>query len=136
MRFPPSCFAVAALLVGATWTAEAQAQPIEAGQPLTQIASFRGPFQHAVAGSSLVQSDGTVLGTAGADIALPAGSVLRQGRVFWMGSRPSADDQVTLRRPDGTTQNVIGTCVTANNVAGIQGANYFQCNADITTFVS
>lgn len=125
--------AVSLALLGAT---HAQAQAIEAGQQLTRISSFRGPFQHAVAGSSLVQSDGTVLSVAGADIALPSGAVLREARVFWMGSRPTPDDAVTLRRPDATTLPVVGTCVTANNVAGITGANYYQCNADVTTFVA
>lgn len=126
---------VALLIAIATCAIPARAQVFEAGQALTRISSFRGPFHHAVVGSSLVQSDGTVLASAGATVALPAGAVLREARLFWMGSRTAPDATVTLRRPDGTTAEVTGTCVQALNVAGVANAHYFQCASDVSTFV-
>lgn len=141
MRRPPSVVFVAllGLALGAAAAPAARAQVFESGQALTRIASFRGPFQHAIVGSSLVQADGTVLSVAGGDITLPAGATLSSARLFWMGSRSAADTTVTLRRPDGTSQDVTAAgsdCVLAPNVSGLAGANYFQCSADVTAFVA
>lgn len=135
----PSVVVVALALLAVAFPASvARADPIERGTALTRIASFRGPFQHAVVGSSLVKADGTVLAVAGADLALPAGATLASARLFWMGSRASPDTSVTLRRPDGTTQDVsvaASACATADNVI-VTNANYFQCSADVTGFVA
>ncbi len=117
------------------------AAPIIKGPALTPIASFQGPFQHAVVGSSMVQPNGTVLGTAGADLTLPLGSTLRFARLFWMGSRSAGPDTaVTFKRPDGTTfpiaANAAADCVTAPEVNNIANANYYQCAADVTSFIA
>jgi hypothetical protein len=134
MRSP---FIVAALVLATPVLAQS-----EQGAPLARVQSldFRGPFKHAVVGSSLVQANGTVLGTAGGTVTLPNDSTLAAARLFWMGSRSAPDTSVTLRRPDGTTLDVAvaaGTdCVQALNVLGTAGANYFQCSADVTSFVA
>ena len=123
------CFAVVA-------AAPALAQR-EAGQPLALLHSFQGPFQHAVVGSALVESDGSVRAVAGADLSLPPGATLALAELTWMGSRLTPDDAVTLRRPDGLTLPVPAqACVIADDVVnGRDGDNYFQCRADVTAFV-
>ena len=129
-------FVIARLALLTLAATPAQAQVFEAGQSLTRIASFRGPFQHAIVGSSLVQANGTVLASAGGTVTLPSGALLREARLFWMGSRTTPDAAVSLRRPDGTTQDVTGTCLQALNVLGAtSNAHYFQCSADVSAFV-
>src|SRR4051794_12281380 len=124
MRFFPVLVVLAA--------AGAHAQ-VDAGAPLVPVATFRGPFQHAVVGSSLVSANGTVLPTGGANLSLPPNATLANARLFWMGSRSSGPDlNVQLKRPDGTVQDVGVTaadCKTALNVLGA-GANYYQCSID------
>jgi hypothetical protein len=112
-RMTRVCQRIGAPLIALLLAAPASAQPIEAGQALPLISSFRGPFQHAVVGSSLVQAYGSILGTAGADVALPAGSVLRESRVFWMGSRPTPDSGRSPPAASSTSSFAIAPSPTA-----------------------
>jgi hypothetical protein len=124
---------LAVVVLGAASTGRAQR---EAGAPLTVVHEMQGPFQHAVVGSSLVEPDGTVLASAGASLRLPPRATLAMAELYWMGSRLTVDDAVTLRRTDGRTTSVTaGACVTAANVVGRGGDNYFSCRADVTAFV-
>jgi hypothetical protein len=108
----------------------------ESGSPLSVVHALQGPFQHAVVGSSLVRSDGSLLASAGATLALPPRATLALAELYWMGSRLDPDDVVTLRRTDGAARDVTaGACVTANNVVGRGNDNYFSCRADVTAFV-
>jgi len=108
----------------------------ESGAPLAVVHAMQGPFQHAVVGSSLVRSDGTVLPSAGATLALPPRATLAMAELYWMGSRAAPDDVVTLRRTDGATATVTArSCVGAEDVAGRGGDDYFSCRADVTGFV-
>jgi MYXO-CTERM domain-containing protein len=97
---------------------------------------LQGPFQHAVVGSSLVTSDGAVLPIAGARLTLPPQATLALAELYWMGSRALPDSSVVLHRTDGATADVdADACVTATNVVGRGGDNYFSCRADVTAFV-
>jgi hypothetical protein len=108
----------------------------QSGAPLSVVHALQGPFQHAVVGSSLVRSDGTVLSVAGATLALPAEATLALAELYWMGSRATPDDRVRLRRTDGATLDVAADdCVTAEDVVGRGGDHYFSCRADVTAFV-
>ena len=126
---------VAALALGTS----AHAGPIDSGAALVQVRSFRGPFQHAVVGSSLVTANGTVLASAGADLTLPAGSTLAFAKLYWMGSRKAGPDTtVTLARPDGSSFDFTAAaadCKQAQDIFSI-GANYYQCSADATAFIA
>jgi MYXO-CTERM domain-containing protein len=139
MRIPPVLargLALVTLLASLLGSSEALAQT-EVGSPLTVIQTFRGPFQHAVVGSALVEANGTVRTSAGATVTIPADSVLAWARVFWMGSRSTPDTTATLARPDGQSVEVTGTgCVTAQNINGASGAHYYQCSADVTDFLA
>jgi MYXO-CTERM domain-containing protein len=108
----------------------------ESGAPLSLLHALQGPFQHAVVGSALVTSDGSVLPTAGATLALPPRATLALAELYWMGSRLTPDDVVTLRRTDGTTRGVTANaCITADDVVGRGNDHYFACRADVTSFV-
>jgi hypothetical protein len=129
----PLSFALVLLLAVGASSARAQR---ETGAALQVVHSMQGPFQHAVVGSSLVTADGTVLDVAGANLQLPPRATLAMAELYWMGSRFSVDDTVTLRRTDGRTAAITaGACVSATNVVGRGGDNYFSCRADVTDFV-
>jgi MYXO-CTERM domain-containing protein len=106
------------------------------GEPLSLIQEFRGPYQHAVVGSALVEANGTLRASAGASVSLPESALLASARVFWMGSRTVPDQNVTLRRPDGGTRDITTIeCVSALNVLDTNGTNYYQCSYDVTDFL-
>ena len=114
-----------------------------AQQDLTVVRSLRGPFQHAVVGSSLVQVDGTVLPDASARLRVEGDVELVEAHLFWMGSRVVPDDTVVLTLPSGERRPVTAAaseCFVDDNVASTNGAivddNYFACNADVTALLS
>ncbi|HEY1097585.1 MAG TPA: hypothetical protein VGF99_01600, partial [Myxococcota bacterium] len=115
------------------------ALPAAAQQILDVRETLRGPFQHAVVGSSLVTREGTLLPDSSARLALPGTVVLERARLYWMGSRVTADPTVRLTLPNATGLDVTATageCDVAVNVNRNNGAtddNYYACSHDVTT---
>jgi hypothetical protein len=109
----------------------------ESGEPLAVEREFQGPYQHLVVGSALVQPNGTVLASAGADIVLPSRDRLAFAKLYWMGSRQTPDNQVTFTRPDGTSTSLTSTaCIQALQIVEtLPNSHYYQCSVDVTAFV-
>lgn len=105
-RAPPSLWwpsIVATIAIG--WSAGAAAQT-KAGIALNAVASWRGPYQHVVAGASLVTPAPSLLDAASANANLPEGAIVADARLFWWGSGATPDDAVDLRLPDGTLRSI------------------------------
>jgi hypothetical protein len=112
---------------------------LNAGLEFTVSDTFQGPFQHAVIGSAMIATNGDLHATAGADLLLGEDAEVVFARLFWMGSATNTDGSVTLTRADGvsTAVNVNpNACLRVVNAKGENGRNFFQCNADVTTFVA
>ena len=130
--------AALALMLATTLLATAAA----AQQELTVVRDLRGPFQHAVVGSSLVRANGTVLAEASATLNLTSDVEVIEARLYWMGSRVTPDNSVNLTLPGGATQTVTaasGDCFLDVDVARTNVAvddNYYACNADVTSLIA
>lgn len=70
-----------------------------AGLPLQSISSWRGPYQHALAGASLVTPAPSLLDAASASVGVPEGAYLAEAQLSWWGSGTTADASVDLRLP-------------------------------------
>ncbi len=125
-----------------TWvaagTAHAQVQVFQ------QQDEFRGPFQTAVVGSSLVQQNGVILPQASATLNLGANRdvVLHAARLYWFGSNIVIDDDAVFQIGNATPIPIAAfrgvpedpntdDCVILNSTFR-PGADYFACHADVT----
>ena len=124
-----------ALLVSLMASAGASAQALE-GFALTPFAEFRGPFQHTVVGSSVLNETGTLLLTASADLDLPDDALAVRGFLMWMGSGNAPDTSVRLRLPGENAVTVTAPaeqCLQLDSVTFQAG--YYRCLADVTALV-
>ena len=138
--------ALALFALGIAWlhSPEARAAPpvVDAtSAPMRVVMSAVGPFQHAVIGSSMTRDDGAILSQASVTaIGLPAGALVKEARLFWMGSRATPSKKIALVRPsDGTTFNGRARdadCAVLNDFESfdVGGRNYYQCSVDVTLF--
>jgi hypothetical protein len=126
--------------------APAHAQ-IEEGIPLSPILNARGPWQHAVVGSSFTSPGGFLEADASATLSLPAGSEVAAAYLIWMGSGGTPDRDVTMTFPDNFTAffdassffengSLVDPCDIIEIDMGGDFAYYHQCLLDVTTWVA
>jgi|GEM_PF-720273 len=112
-----STLATAAVVIGATFAPGAHAtcqsgaagcDSIALGVPLTPLFNepIRGPYQHAVVGSSFINPSGTVLSPVSADLDLADDALPAFGYLTWAGSGSVPDTELTLRLPDNSTVDI------------------------------
>lgn len=132
--------ALGALLALVWMPGVAQAE-VEIGQPLSTRFSFKGPYKHAVLGSSIVEPDGTIKPLAGADLDLPDDASIFLAHLVWMGSGAVPDRRVNITLPNGDIVAVTAAadaaggdpCVWVERSANI---GYWLCEADLTENLS
>jgi MYXO-CTERM domain-containing protein len=135
-----TALALGLLLISAEPAAAQIAEGIDLGRILGPI---RGPFQHALVGSSFLRPNGNVVSPAGATLTVPPDATAALGYLVWMGSGAVPDTEVTLRLPGGSA---VPLTATGNNFLGcLQIAPvffdpffgpferpYWNCAADVT----
>ncbi len=102
--------------------------------------SLIGPYRHALIGTSMVDSSGTILSEGGVTLQnLPSDIDLYDARLMWMGSGNAPDTQVDFKLPTNalTTLNANSLdCITTGDAAG-KAADfaYWSCEANVTSLL-
>ncbi|MCP4499180.1 MAG: hypothetical protein GY822_04330 [Deltaproteobacteria bacterium] len=149
LRSPYSSLLLTSVVVGGLLSQGAQAtcqsgaedcDSIALGVPLSPLFAepIRGPYQHAVVGSSFVNPTGTILSPVSADFDLVTGALPAFGYLTWMGSGSVPDTEVTLRLPDNSTIdiNVVAAercwVIDVNISGGTTSPQMWECSISVT----
>lgn len=119
------------LLLAALWSG-ASGAAFTAGSRLTPMLSLRGPYQHAMIGSAVVQANGTILTQSSATLSLPAGATPELATVNWYGTGTVPDTQITLQLPDGTSVQVTADPSLDCLFTNVSTATFWHCMVPIT----